>query len=106
MGKEHGTTRGTTRGRPFARGNRGRPRGSRNRATLLREHVVTAILAELERRNENCEAKGVEGGYLATLGDKAFTDLLKQIIPRNLDVGGEGFGVVMAALQARAGESA
>ena len=79
----------------------GRPKGSKNKATLLREQLVRDILAEKLRRDDDVDPEGTQGGFLGSLDKKAFVDVLKQIIPKNIDVGGEGFGSVLAALQAK-----
>src|SRR5215203_1967055 len=67
---------GTTRGKPFDRGNAGRPKGSRNKATL-------ALEALLEGEGEALARKAVE---LALAGDiTALRLCLDRILPARKD---------------------
>ena len=63
----------------------GRPKGSKNKATLLREGAVQKILAEWDRR-DRVARKGDVDSWLATLSDRDYKDLAKQIIPKNVEV--------------------
>jgi hypothetical protein len=63
-----------TRGRPFAKGNRGRPRGSKNRATA----IAQALLADEEKE---LVRKGIE---LAKAGDiQMLKFLLDRLLPKD-----------------------
>src|SRR5687767_3759377 len=71
-----GKTAGTTRGKPFGPGNPGRPKGSRNKATL-------ALEALLDGEAEAIARKAVE---LAKAGDTVALRLcLERIIPARKD---------------------
>jgi len=64
---------GFTRGRPFANGNGGRPKGSKNRATAVAQALLAGEEAELVR-------KAIE---LAKAGDvQMLKFLLERLLPR------------------------
>src|SRR5690349_13625996 len=77
MTKETTTTSPAVRGRPFANGNGGRPRGSKNKSTLL-------LAALSDEDQEHLIAKGLQ---LAKAGDVAMLRLfLSRLLPRERPV--------------------
>lgn len=84
-------------GRPFAKGNPGKPKGAKAKApTALKEAILLA--AELSGRDQ----KGKDGlvGYLQRVADedvKAFSALLGKVLP--LQITGEGGGPAALCLR-------
>lgn len=89
-------TRQIAKGKPFAEGNSGKPKGAVNKTTkILREAILEA--AELS----GGDTKGKDGlvGYLKRVADedvKAFSGLLGKVLP--LQVTGEGGGALIVQL--------
>jgi hypothetical protein len=84
----------------------GCPKGIKRKQTILRDDLVQAILAEKGRRDDVLDPEGEVGGYLGSLSPKDFKDLLKSIIPKNIELDtGAGLAVALSALTAKASKA-
>ena len=81
MGEER-KKRGKPRGRPFLPGNAGKPKGTKHKATILREDLVQMILGALDARGGRA--------YLEKLNDKEFTSILRVVVPKNVEMAVRG----------------
>lgn len=69
----------------------GRPKGSKNKATLRRADLVDQILQSLDRRNAKAVVKHGEGAlWLDTLDSRDYKDLLKVVVPKHSHLEIEG----------------
>jgi len=77
----------------------GRPKGAKNKATLLREDMVRMYLAALTRKNEAANDKKEGDNYFDQMDTKAFNELGKTIVPRESKMDLTSSGKVLAAMQ-------
>ena len=75
----------------------GRAKGSKNKATLIREDIARLALEALEHKN----SKTKTGNYFDTLKSKDFNDLVKAIVPRESKTDVTSGGEVLKALLAK-----
>lgn len=88
----------------FKKGNPGKPKGCKHKVTLLREDVVRAILEEKVERDKEAQAQG-KRCWMATLDNDQFLQLVKPLIPKNIDLTGGGIREVLDALIAKSQEA-
>ena len=73
----------------------GRPKGSKNKATLIREDIARLVLESIQRRND----KSKSGNYFDGLSEADFNQLVKSTLPKESKVELQHGGKVLQALK-------